>query len=58
MFGPKTRAIDWVIVSTAALAAQYAILLPAPVNADTEEILITTASCEAFKNGITARMTA
>src|SRR5476651_2488200 len=42
--GPNTRANDIVMVSRAAFAAQYAMLLPDPVKAETDDTLTATAS--------------
>ena len=44
ILGPKTLAKDIVIVSIAPFEAQYAMLLPEPVNAEIEDTLITTES--------------
>ncbi len=55
---PKARASDSVMVSSAALAAQYAMLLPSPVKADTEDTFTTTASPDARSSGSSARVMA
>src|SRR5262245_54908130 len=55
--GPNTRARDIVIVSSAAFAAQYAMLLPDPVDAEMDETLTTTASPDARSSGSIARIT-
>jgi hypothetical protein len=52
--GPKARPRLIVIVSKAALEAQYAILDPDPVNELIEETFTTTASPVAFNNGAKA----
>ena len=44
--GPHTRASDSVMVSSAALAAQKALLLPEPVKADMEEADAATPPCD------------
>ena len=51
IFGPNALAREIVIVSIAAFAAQYAILLPDPVNAETEETFTIVADFERFING-------
>ena len=57
IYGPNTRASDIVMVSSAAFAAQYAMLDPEPVNAETDDTLTTTPSPETFSSGTSARPT-
>ena len=58
IFGPKALANDIVIVSIAAFAAQYAMLLPDPVKADTEDTFMIVAPEVLLSNGTKVRIAA